>query len=60
MFSKCSIGSQKRDDYIYQENGQNRMQQKKLAVITLLTMFLEKNYSNYFSRAVNASKLIFL
>jgi hypothetical protein len=26
----------------------------------LLTKFLEENYSNYFSRALNASRLIFL
>jgi hypothetical protein len=46
--SKCSIGSQKKDDYIYQENGQNTMQQKKLAVATLLTKFLKKKYSIIF------------
>jgi hypothetical protein len=36
------------------------MQQKKPIVATLLSKNLEENYSNYFSRALNASRLIFL
>ncbi len=60
MFLECSIGSRKRDGRIYQENGQKRMQQKKLTITTLLMKFLEENYSIFFSKALNASRLIFL
>jgi hypothetical protein len=59
MFLECSIGSQKKDDHIYQENGKKRMQQKKPIVATLLTKYLQENYSNYSTRALKTSRLMF-
>ncbi len=56
---KNLIGWQKKDGYIYQENGQKMMQQKKPTITTLLMKFLKENYSNYFSKALNTSRLIF-
>jgi hypothetical protein len=60
MFLERLIESWKKDGHVYQENNQKRMQQKKPIVTTLLTKNLEENYSNYFSRALNVSRLIFL
>jgi len=57
MFLECLIRSQKRDGHIYQEYGRKRMQQKKPILTTLLTKFVEENYSNYFSKALNTSRL---
>ncbi len=60
MLLEHLIGSWKKGGHVYQENNQKRMQQKKPIVATLLSKNLEENYSNYFSRALNASRLIFL
>jgi len=61
MFLECSIGSRNKDGYVYQKkNDRKKMQRKKVAITTLLTKFLEENYSNNSSRALNTSRLTFL
>jgi hypothetical protein len=57
MFLEHLIGSWKNDGYIYQENGRKKMQQKEPVIATRLMKFLEENYSNYSSRALNTSKI---